>query len=457
MAGGYDEPRNEWQFSHEYPDGRRPGTLVSETLTLRESGLCRWSRLLNTKDAKGVRGQGECWHRGSVKSIRFSAKVGDPSREFSMFGERQEVRRRAIILWFWAKAPVLTGWICLLCNPLTQMLLLSGFVPLALYHVYPKDSARYLMSGAAHPEGFRWAGAISFFLILLGIATSWWLRTVGKPPSSDEPEPPASFRPRFKSVDRLYAQNAMNGTLVGLLITWYVFILVAAPLMEPAGRENPKCNMQGCEDAFGQLVGTCGVGSCSCGTDYDISCTRASALYPPQMCRTEDAPICANDTTKASGVHIPLLVASVGSVIATGVLFLLWLVNHATIAMSWSEASSHAVSAVKPRPMPYHRIAITFEAEQQGSLVCTVGGQEDLNVLASLLMPEAPVSSDFSGLDFAPSYAPPAMNLPMDPLTGLSTGLSNWPSDLDDLQWGEEDLEYATEYTTDEPPDLQWD
>jgi len=453
MGGGYGE-RSDWQFSHEYADAHRPGTLVSETLILRESGLCRWSRLLNTADVKGVRGQGECWHRGSVKSICFAAKVGDPSREFSLTGERQEVRRRAMLMWVWAKAPVLTGFLCLICNPLTIMLLISGFIPLALYYVYPKDDARYLMSEPAHAEGFAVATVCAFFVALAGIACSWWLHLVGKPPEPHEPQLPSDFRPRFKAVDRLYGQNSVNGAVVGLVIVWCSFMVVCCPFLSMAGRKSEFCNLDGCMDELGNVVGTCGVGSCNCGLGNDLSCTVASSLDASTSCRSVDAPICSPVGDVESGAHLWLLVLSFGSVCATGVLMLLWLVNHLTIALTWNEALHQTASAVKPKPTAYHRIAITFEAEQQGTLVCTVSGDQDLNVLASLLMPEAPTSSDFSGLDFVPSYAPPAiMDLPMDSFAGFS----QWPSDLEDLAgWEGDELEISNDVMA-APPDLQWD
>lgn len=60
----------------------------------------------------GVKSQGEFWRREAVKTVRFSTKRGDPSRDFSLFGERQAVKNRAIFVYFWEVAPVLMAPRC---------------------------------------------------------------------------------------------------------------------------------------------------------------------------------------------------------------------------------------------------------------------------------------------------------------------------------------------------------
>ena len=45
--------------------------------------------------------------KSSFRSLGFSTKLGDPSRDFSLFGERQAVKNRALFVWLWEVAPVL--------------------------------------------------------------------------------------------------------------------------------------------------------------------------------------------------------------------------------------------------------------------------------------------------------------------------------------------------------------
>eukprot|EP00440_Ansanella_granifera_P052730 gb/GFBE01057175.1/.p1 GENE.gb/GFBE01057175.1/~~gb/GFBE01057175.1/.p1 ORF type:complete len:448 (+),score=70.73 gb/GFBE01057175.1/:1-1344(+) len=446
--GEFDDGyRNDWVFSHVYPDGLRPGVLVTERLILREgSGLCRWSRLLDTNDDKGVRAQGECWRRHNVKNVRFSSKVGDPSREFSLFGERQEVKKRVLFGMAWEKAPVFTACMCFVLNPLSLALLCSGSLCLALWSAFPRDGTRYVMSASLHAEPLGVACALTFFAGLTTLSSSWWLRLGGKKVTADDAPDYSTMRPHAAAISRWCWQRPLNGVMVGLLSLYYAFVFIMCPIFIATGRKSDNCVAGSCESGPGNVDGRCGVGSCSCGSMMDLSCSLAKDL--PTYCRSVDAPICAADSSEASGVHQMLLLVMGGTLLATLLLFLIWLVNHLAIALSWKKVSEQLVSPlVKPEHVPYHRVTLTFDSQHQGSLRFTLGGDEDVALLAKLLMPDSNARSYSNQLDFVPPYAPPPL--------GTFAGAGMWPGEYDEQDQWSALLDNPS--TQDVPADLQWD
>eukprot|EP00930_Biecheleria_cincta_P096743 TRINITY_DN88540_c0_g1_i1.p1 TRINITY_DN88540_c0_g1~~TRINITY_DN88540_c0_g1_i1.p1 ORF type:complete len:447 (+),score=59.28 TRINITY_DN88540_c0_g1_i1:100-1440(+) len=441
--------RSEWEFEHIYPDGLRPGVLVRERLLLREGdGLCKWKRNLDTSDAKGVQAQGEVWRRNSVKNVCFAARVGDPSREFSLFGERRGMKNRASLVWLWEKAPVLTGSLCTLTNPLTATLLFCGGLALALLAAFPHTDYRYVMGKAPNTE-YLW---LSTGLSLLSFATTclcfWWLRLLG-PKAIGEEGPFAAFRPTSASTNRWVWQSTLNGIFMGLFSVWFLFLMIALPIMAVQGLKVDFCITGGCESKLGGAVdGTCGVGRCSCGSHQDLSCTKASSLTP--YCRTVDAPICSANENERSGIHAVLLISLIGTLISTAVLCILWLVNHAAIVMNLAaKDTSTTVSQMKPQNVPYHRITLTFEGKQQGQLIFTISADEDLSMLANLLMPDTGARTDYSPFGFAPSFAPPPL--------ATFPGIQLLPDDLDELHHWPTMMQDDRVSEGGAPADLQWD
>lgn len=441
--------RNEWVFEHIYPDGLRPGVLVSERLILRDGdGLCKWKRNLDTSDAKGVQAQGEVWRRNSVKNVRFAGRVGDPSREFSLFGERQGTKNRASLAWLWEKAPVLTGSLCTLINPLTATLLLCGCLALALHSAFPNADDRYIMGKAPNTE-YLW---VSAGLSLLAFATAclcfWWLRLLG-PKAIGEEGPFAALRPTSAATHRWVWQSTFNGIFMGLLVVWLLFQVPAVPIIATQGLKVDFCLTGGCESKLGGAVdGTCGVGRCSCGSYQDLRCTKASSFTP--YCRKVDAPICSADETESSGIHALLLLSLIGSLSSTAVLVILWVVNHAAIVLNLSaKDTATTVSQMKPQNVPYHRISLTFEGKQQGQLTFTVSAEEDLGTLANLLMPDTGARTDYSPFGFAPSFAPPPL--------ATFPGIQLLPDDLDELHHWPTMMQDDRESEGGAPADLQWD
>eukprot|EP00931_Biecheleriopsis_adriatica_P009243 TRINITY_DN110325_c0_g1_i1.p1 TRINITY_DN110325_c0_g1~~TRINITY_DN110325_c0_g1_i1.p1 ORF type:complete len:451 (+),score=69.01 TRINITY_DN110325_c0_g1_i1:84-1436(+) len=443
-TSGFEElGRNDWVFSHVYPDGLRPGVLVTERLILREgAGLCRWSRLLDTNDDKGVKAQGECWRRTSVKNVRFASKVGDPSREFSLYGERPFVRKRALFAWLWEKLPVLTAWLCFGLNPLSVTTLLCGSLTLTLWGALPREGDRYVMSAAPDLAALVTASGLALLVGVAALLSSWWLRLGGTKESMEKVEP-SPIRPHPKAVSRWFWQRGMNGIFIGLLVPWCCFVCITSPILAVQGRKSEDtCKVGGCETVPGNVDGICGVDTCSCGSFTDLSCTPASELQ--NYCRTTDAPICAANSFEASGIHNMLLITTGGTLLVMCFMLIIWLINHVAIALSWKKVESLISAIVKPEPVAFHRITLTFESEQQGELVFTLSGEEDIAILAKLLMPDTTRSVS----EFVPPYAPP-------PVLG---GNFLWPGELEDRSesW-DGGMTLDNPQTNIEPDDLQWD
>ncbi|OLQ04649.1 hypothetical protein AK812_SmicGene12255 [Symbiodinium microadriaticum] len=355
--------KSDWIYSHVYPDARRPGVVVTERLVLRTNGLCRWSRFLDTFDSKGVRAQGEFWPRESVKTVRFSTKTGDPSREFSLFGERQAVKHRALFVWLWEVAPVFTAWLSFILNPLSVTLVLSAGLTMALWFAFPWDGSRYVMSQAANAEALYWALPLAALSLISSLGTSWWLRLGGEHVAKDDVY--SSIRPHAAAVSRWWFQRPMNGIFFGLFGLWCIFVLILAPLLAVQGRRTSTCQAGGCESSLGVVDGTCGVNGCGCGDWADLSCSAASTLSP--YCPVSDSPLCSEDSSKGESDPSP---------------------------------------ALKAEPVPYHKVTLTFDTPHRGPVVFTVGADEDVQELTRLLLPEAFASP------LVPTWAqPPAAEL----------------------------------------------
>ncbi|CAK9085641.1 unnamed protein product [Durusdinium trenchii] len=103
-----------------------------------------------------------------------------------------------------------------------------------------------------------------------------------------------------------------------------------------------------------------------------------------------DAPLCSEDSSKASGAHGVLLLTASGSAASLLLLFLSWCVNHLAIILAWKKGETDPSPALKADHVPYHKITVTFEPPHRGSLVFTVGADEDVAELTRLLLPEAP-------------------------------------------------------------------
>lgn len=421
-----EEITSEWVYSHIYPDARRPGTVVTERLVLRESGLCRWSRFLDTNDVKGVKAQGEFWRREAVKTVRFSTKLGDPSRDFSLFGERQAVKNRAVFVWLWEVAPVLMAWLSFAFNPLSFTLYTTSGLLAIIWHAFPWDGTRYVMSEAATVAPLVWATVLAAFTFIVSIGASWWLRLGGKEVAKDDVY--SSVRPHAAAISRWKWQRPANAIFFGLFGLWCIFVCIICPVLAVQGR-SISCEVGGCESSPGVVDGTCGVGSCSCGAWADMHCTNAASLNP--YCLATDAPLCSEDSSKASGAHGLLLFTASGSV-AFLLLFLNWGVNHLAIILAWKRGETDPSPALKPDNVPYHRINVTFDPPQRGSLVFTVGADEDVGQLTRLLLPEAPPSA----------WAPPLASSVMEPL---------WPGDE------EPQMLLRNPTTHQAPEDVQWD
>ena len=147
----------------------------------------------------------------------FSTKLGDPSRDFSLFGERQAVKNRALFVWLWEVAPVLMvsrseklkslirlwnslkshvkmlkfqgrlfescidlvsklldvakAWLSFALNPLSLTLYMSAGLLALIWHAFPWDGTRYVMSRVLLPCFARLVW--SFSLTRLPIVFLW--------------------------------------------------------------------------------------------------------------------------------------------------------------------------------------------------------------------------------------------------------------------------------------------
>ncbi|CAK9082522.1 unnamed protein product [Durusdinium trenchii] len=422
------EERSEWIYSHIYPDARRPGVVITERLVLRDRGLCRWSRFLDTNDLKGVKAQGEVWRREAVKTVRFSTKLGDPSRDFSLFGERQAVKNRALFVWLWEVAPVLMAWLSFALNPLSLTLYMTSGLLAVIWHAFPWDGSRYVMSKAATVEPLIGATVLSALTFMVSLVASWWLRLGGQHVAKDDVY--SSVRPHAAAISRWHWQRPANAIFFGLFALWCIFLCIVCPVLAVQGRSMP-CEAGGCESMPGVVDGTCGVGSCSCGAWADMHCAQAASLSP--YCLAADAPLCSEDSSKASGAHGVLLLTASGSAASLLLLFLSWCVNHLAIILAWKKGETDPSPALKADHVPYHKITVTFEPPHRGSLVFTVGADEDVAELTRLLLPEAPAST----------WSLPYGNTDLEPL---------WRGDEDP-----QEALLLNPSTQEAPEDVQWD
>ncbi|CAJ1355684.1 unnamed protein product, partial [Effrenium voratum] len=260
---------------------------------------------------------------------------------------------------------------------------------------------------------------------LVSVAAAWWLRLGGKHVAKEDVY--SSIRPHATAINRWHWQRPLNAIFFGIFGLWCIFLCIVCPILSAQGRRNSTCQVGGCESSPGVVDGTCGVGSCSCGLWADLHCAAAAERY----CAAVDSPLCAEDSSKASGAHGVLLFTSAGSAVALLFLFAVWCLNHLAILLAWRRGESDMNPALKPDNLHYNKITVTLEPPQRGTLVFTVAADEDVGELTRLLLPESSV--------WAPPY-PPITTL--EPL---------WPGDEDP------DLLLRNPTTTQIPADVQWD
>ena len=85
------------------------------------------------------------------------------------------------------------------------------------------------------------------------------------------------FRPHALAISRWPWQRPYNALFLGLFGLWCLFVCIVCPLLALPGRSF-RCTAGGCESSVGLVDGTCGVGSCSCGTWADMQCVEAKTL-----------------------------------------------------------------------------------------------------------------------------------------------------------------------------------
>jgi len=363
-----------------------------------------------------------------VKTVRFSTKTGDPSREFSLFGERQAVKHRALFVWLWEVAPVLTAWLSLAFNPLTVTVLFSCGLTVALWFSFPWDGSRYVMSQAANAAALTWSLPLGAMCLLSSLAATWWLRLGGERVSKDDVY--SSIRPHAAAVSRWKWQRPLNGVFFGLFALWCIFVCIVGPGLAVQGRRTSTCQIGSCESSPGVVDGTCGVGGCGCGNWNDISCSAASGLTP--YCPVADSPLCSEDSSKASGAHGLLLMTAGGTVITTMLLALNWVVNHVAIILAWKRGESDPSPSLKAEAVPYHKVTLTFEPPHRGAVVFTVGADEDVGELTRLLLPEV-FASPLAMANWALPAAPDLWTQDEDPSTLLANPTTM--ASPEDLQW----------------------
>ena len=88
----------------------------------------------------------------------------------------------------------LEAWLSFFSNPLNLTLYGSSALLATIWHAFPWDGSRYVMSSAASVAPLLWATALSALTFTASIAASWWLRLGGKVAVKDDVY--SSVRPR---------------------------------------------------------------------------------------------------------------------------------------------------------------------------------------------------------------------------------------------------------------------
>eukprot|EP00440_Ansanella_granifera_P041536 gb/GFBE01045044.1/.p1 GENE.gb/GFBE01045044.1/~~gb/GFBE01045044.1/.p1 ORF type:complete len:457 (+),score=78.77 gb/GFBE01045044.1/:1-1371(+) len=380
-------------YSFTYADGLKEGVYITEQLHVDKlSGRFTWSR--------GFEGHDSALRTGSsylipqVSSVRFATRLGDPSSEFLTVAQRAGFRKRTILTWLHSQAPSILAFLVMIFNILTLTVVLSGLLSYAWWQVFPltEDGQSYDMGRGPDSEVLAAASTLAALTALSALLSGWWLgafrcRCCGGAGLARD-NIGIGTRLSDKVAARYKIQRPITGGTLIVVILWCAFIVILGPVSYGLSFRT-ECASGGCQlQPNSTLVPTCGVGSCSCGAIADLSCVTAEEGADLSLCRNVKQPMCAvtGSTELTSGIHLPLLVATVGTSAISVFLVLVWLFNVYNMYMAWAKPAADR-PVVMVQQVQYHRFSVNFRSRVDGKLTFTLSAEEDPHAVAAALMP----------------------------------------------------------------------
>eukprot|EP00441_Pelagodinium_beii_P039256 CAMPEP_0197629900 /NCGR_PEP_ID=MMETSP1338-20131121/7568_1 /TAXON_ID=43686 ORGANISM="Pelagodinium beii, Strain RCC1491" /NCGR_SAMPLE_ID=MMETSP1338 /ASSEMBLY_ACC=CAM_ASM_000754 /LENGTH=454 /DNA_ID=CAMNT_0043201011 /DNA_START=49 /DNA_END=1413 /DNA_ORIENTATION=- len=383
LQGGFEHG-----YSFTYGDGMLEGGCITEQLYIDKlSGRFSWSRNIEGKEQ--AVGQGSAYLMSQVSSVRFTTRLGDPSREFLNVAERQELRRRGIQTFLNRTAPMLLPFAVMLCNVLTLALCCSIIMAYACWQMLPTDESKlyYDMSRGPDSEGIAAVAVMSILTALSCLLAGWWLGAFKCGVMKFETNSGVGSRLGDKVAARYSFQRTLNTAILSSFIAWCLLVLFLCPLSYALSYKT-ECASGGCiQDPDSLEHPTCGVGNCSCGIVADLSCISASGASDLSLCTNIKRPLCGASTTdEVSGMHVPILMMTIGTNAFTALLGCLWFLQVSAMFQAWIFKPDRS-NVVMVQEVQYHRFAVSFRSKTEAKMVFTMSAEDDPHAIAAALMP----------------------------------------------------------------------
>eukprot|EP00930_Biecheleria_cincta_P069034 TRINITY_DN56829_c0_g1_i1.p1 TRINITY_DN56829_c0_g1~~TRINITY_DN56829_c0_g1_i1.p1 ORF type:complete len:488 (-),score=71.17 TRINITY_DN56829_c0_g1_i1:55-1518(-) len=473
---------SEDMYFFSYADGMREGAYITERLEFDQvHGRFTWTRSHDQDKLGFEKSTVSTCMTSRVSSVRFSTRLGDPSREYLNTAETQIWRRRDLLGWFTSKAPALLAVLSMVFNVLSLSLFLAGMVVLSCWRILPRTNGDLDMSSGPHSEALAATAGFAFLSSGSALMAGWWLGcwfpagwvcgTTGMLVCGGIGWALERFgaswtgrlaagslgwvlawlvASRFHSVKRNESngnllsrleekvaakcafQRPVSGSILSLLVVWCLFILVFSPVSYGLSHKT-ECTSGGCQKRPGLLPPVCGVGDCSCGVLADLRCGSAEQNGDSSFCKNVKQPLCTAKGTSqdhgASGIHAALANMIIGISILTSLVFVVWVMNASIMLRAWIFAKSEDT---RPKVMvpqvQYHRFAVSFVGPAERKMIFTLSAEDDPLAVAAALMPRG---TRARGLSHAYYDAP--LNLGGGFVTGFDGGSSTGiPAVFDD-------------------------
>jgi len=395
LMEGQDTPEG---YSFTYADGLREGGFITEQLYIdKTSGRFSWSRSVDGKAS--TLAQGSTYLISQVSSVRFTTRLGDPSREFLNVADRQLLRKRGIQNYLNSTVPLVLSLAAMFCNVLTMALLFAIIMAYATWQMLPLDETKesFDMSRGPDSEGIGAVAVMSILTAMACLISGWWLGVFNcRKLNFDRDSLGLGSRLGDKVAARYSFQRNVNTSILGAGIAWCGLILILCPLTYVLSYKT-DCEAGGCvSDPHSPFVPTCGVGNCSCGVIADLSCLTASSSADVSFCRNVKSPLCgAGSSDTVSGMHVPIIIMTFGTAAFTALIGLLWLLQIAAMLNAWV-LKPDASNTVMVQEVQYHRFAVSLRAKKEAKMVFTMSAEDDPHAIAAALMPRGGVDA-FAG------------------------------------------------------------
>jgi len=394
---------------------------ITETLSVdRIAGSFSWTRSSGSSLDLKSNMLGGRWCVDDVAGVRFTTKVGDPSREHLTLAQRQLLRKIAVMNWIRDSAIELIHGFLVVVNPLTFLLALLLLLTGCLWDVFPRLDGKYFTQTRSFRTGYNmmappdeaaldWSTCVAFSAFFVAGCALWWFDVVPIP---------KRCREAIRRVDKLpnsicrkvYFSHLrpLNGAVLGFILIWCFSVVVICPLAKarssvenctPISEEGRRLTLvdDPGEKLCYQQPGVklrCGVGNCTCGWRSDLACTIPPAR-PKEVCQTLHRPLCApdNSSVETNGYHVHLLVLAIGSAVLSALEGLLAIANCVTMFQEWFPAGGvkarDAVANEARVDLRYHRFTVSFALPEK-NLEFNMMGEDDPNKIVLLLLGSMP-------------------------------------------------------------------